>query len=117
METVSTIAGERLFLERTPGVHFSLLRRHPDGGLTFLLRMDPGARAERHGHPGGEETYILEGSLRIDHRVDADGKPQPDLLLRAGDHAFVPANEVHEGDSADGCLFLVVAPGGIAKPR
>ncbi|MDF2691738.1 MAG: hypothetical protein K0S65_121 [Labilithrix sp.] len=92
-----------------------MLRLHHDGGLTFLIRMPKGARAERHGHPGGEETYILSGTLRIDRRVDATERPQPDLRLAAGDYVFVPAGEVHEGFAEEDTVFLVIAPGGIAR--
>lgn len=106
----------RVFLQRSPGVELCLLRTHADGGLTFLIRMQKGARAERHGHPGGEETYVLSGKLRIDRRVDAAEQPQPDLLLAAGDHVFAPPGEVHEGFADEDTFFLVVAPGGIVKP-
>lgn len=105
----------RVFVQRSPGVEICLLRTHADGGLTFLIRMQKGARAERHGHPGGEETYILSGRLRIDRRVDAREQPQPDLQLAAGDHVFAPPGEVHEGIADEDALFLVVAPGGIAR--
>jgi len=105
---------KRVFVQRSPGVEISVLRIHPDGGRTFLVRMQKGARAERHGHPGGEETYILSGRLRIDHRVDAAAQPQPDVVLAAGEHAFVPAGEIHEGIAEEAeTTFFVVAPGGI----
>ncbi len=93
------------------------MRVHPDGGLTFLVRMRKGARAERHGHPGGEETCILSGRLRIDRRVVDDQQPQPDVVLAAGDHAFVLPGEVHEGIAEEATTFFVVAPGGIAAAR
>ena len=107
-------ASQRVFMPRSPGVEICVLRVHPEGGLTFLVRMLKGARAERHGHPGGEETYIVSGRIRIDRRVDADKQPQPDLLLSAGDHFFAPADEVHEGVAEDNCTLFVVAPSGIS---
>ena len=107
-------ASQRVFMPRSPGVEICVLRVHPEGGLTFLVRMQKGARAERHGHPGGEETYIVSGRIRIDRRVDADKQPQPDLLLSAGDHFFAPADEVHEGVAEDNCTLFVVAPSGIS---
>ncbi|AKU94777.1 hypothetical protein AKJ09_01441 [Labilithrix luteola] len=97
-------------------MELSVLRAHPDGGLTFLVRMREGARAERHGHPGGEETYVLTGKLRIDRRVDASNEPQPDATLSAGEYFFAPVGEVHEGFAVEETTFLVVAPGGIARP-
>ena len=89
------------------------MRIHPDGGLTFLVRMEKGARAERHGHPGGEETYVLSGALRIDRRVGADEQTRPDVVLARGDHVFAPPGEVHEGYAEEDTTFLVVAPGGV----
>lgn len=101
------------FKERSPGVELGILRRHDDGGLTFLLRMKKGARAERHGHPGGEESYLLSGRLRIDRRVAADGSVRPDVVLTPGDYLFALPGEVHEGEAEEDCVFLVVAPGGL----
>jgi quercetin dioxygenase-like cupin family protein len=110
----SSTASSRVFVRRSPGVEICVLRAHADGGLTFLVRMEKGGRAERHGHPGGEESYVLSGKFRIDRRVGADGQPRPDLVLSAGDHAFAPPGEVHEGYAEEDTTFLVVAPGGIA---
>jgi quercetin dioxygenase-like cupin family protein len=107
-------ASQRVFMPRSPGVEICVLRVHPEGGLTFLVHMQKGARAERHGHPGGEETYIVSGRIRVDRRVDADKQPQPDLLLSEGDHFFAPAGEVHEGVAEDDCTLFVVAPSGIS---
>ena len=107
-------ASQRVFMPRSPGVEICVLRVHPEGGVTFLVRMQKGARAERHGHPGGEETYIVSGRIRIDRRVDADKQSQPDLLLSAGDHFFAPPDEVHEGIAEDDCTLFVVAPSGIS---
>jgi quercetin dioxygenase-like cupin family protein len=80
--------------------------------------MSNGARAERHEHPGGEETYILRGGLRVDRRVDANGQPLPDAILCAGDYLYVLPGEIHEGvaEGVEGALLLVVAPGGVVAP-
>jgi len=108
-------AAQRAFTSRSPGVELCVLRMHPEGGSTFLVRIQKGARAERHGHPGGEETYVVSGRIRIDRRVDANKQPQPDLLLSEGDHFFAPAGEVHEGVAEDDCTLFVVAPGGLSS--
>src|SRR5688572_26757410 len=105
----------RAFVPRSPGVEICVLRMHPDGGVTFLVRMSKGARAQRHGHPGGEETYLISGELRVDRRLDAADQQQPDVLLRAGDHLFAPPGEVHEGYAVEDATFFVVAPGGIVR--
>lgn len=105
---------KHVFHERTPGVELCILRAHPNGGLTLLLRMQAGARAERHDHPGGEETYVASGTLRIDRRRDAAGRALPDVTLSAGDYLFAEPGEVHEGFAEEATTFFVVTPGGIA---
>ncbi|NUP13232.1 MAG: cupin domain-containing protein [Polyangiaceae bacterium] len=100
------------------GVEIRLLRAHGNGGLTFFIRMKKGARAPRHGHPGGEETCLLQGVLRIEKRVAENGEAQPDIVVSEGEYAFVPAGELHEGVALEDSLFLVVAPGGVVRePR
>lgn len=111
-----TKSERRVFHERSPGVELGVLRTHDNGGLTFLIRMKRGARAQRHGHPGGEETYMLSGRVRIDRRVDAQGQPVPDTTLQTGDYLFAPPGEVHEGYAEEDTTFLVVTPGGLSKP-
>jgi len=104
----------RDFTSRSPGVDIAILRKHSDGGVTFLVRMRNGARSERHDHPGGEETYLLGGQLRVDRRVDASRRPLPDVVLSPGDYLYVPAGEVHEGIAeGEGTTLLVIAPGGV----
>ena len=116
---VTTISNDspRVFRQRSPGVEMCVLRAHPDGALTFLIRMQKGARAERHGHPGGEEAYLLSGKLHIDRRVDAAGKPLPDAVAAVGEYFFAPPGEVHEGHVEEDTTFLVVAPGGIVSTK
>lgn len=118
-ETAIVPGGSRAphaFVSRSPGVEIALLRRLADGSLTFIVRMQNKARAERHGHPGGEETYLLSGELRIDRRVGPDNQPLPDVVLSAGDYVYVLPGEVHEGVAEEeGTTFLVIAPGGIDR--
>jgi quercetin dioxygenase-like cupin family protein len=102
------------FLPIAPGVELGVLRRHLGGGMTFLVRMQEGARAPHHDHPGGEETYVLSGKLRIESRR-ASGRAEPDVELAAGDYFFAPAGETHDGIAVEPhTLFFVVAPGGVA---
>jgi quercetin dioxygenase-like cupin family protein len=114
--SVSSSGAHRVFVQRSPGVEICVLRRHADGGLTFLIRMEKGARAERHGHPGGEDAFLLSGRLRVDRRVDVDGQPRPDVTLDVGDHLFAPPGEIHEGFAEEATTLLVSAPGGIVRP-
>lgn len=82
-----------------PGVHYKTLRKHAEGGLTILLRFDPGARYHTHRHPGGEEYYVLEGEL------DDLGKTWP-----SGSYIWHPPGSVHRPASKSGCVVLVVLP-------
>lgn len=112
--TIATSPATRVYVTRSPGVELCVLRSHADRGLTFMIRMAPGARAELHGHPGGEETYVLSGKLHIEQRVSADHQPLPSVALAAGDHLFADPGEVHAGLAEGLTEFLVFAPGGIA---
>lgn len=85
-----------------PGVELGVLRRHANGGATFLIRMARGAHAPMHDHPGGEETYLVSGKLRIG--------PQ---LVMAGEYYYAPPGEVHDGHAEEDTVLFVVAPGGI----
>jgi quercetin dioxygenase-like cupin family protein len=96
------------------GVEMRVLRRHADQGMTFLIRMRHGSVAPLHDHPGGEETYVLEGQLSIRSRLNATRVAEPDVVLNAGEYVFVPPGETHDGLAEGSTLFLVVAPGGIA---
>jgi quercetin dioxygenase-like cupin family protein len=103
------------FRETSPGVSSRILRRHDDRGLTFLVRMQPGSRAPTHGHAGGEETYLLRGSLRIVDRTDRGGTLLPDVVLSEGQYFFAPPGETHSGVAEGETAFLVVAPGGVQR--
>jgi quercetin dioxygenase-like cupin family protein len=94
------------------GVEIRFVRREAHAA-TFFIRMKKGARAPRHGHPGGEETCVVEGALCINRRVDAAGEAQPDLVIRAGEYAFAPPGETHEGVALEDTVFFVVAAGGV----
>ena len=62
-----------------PGVEYKVLRKHPqDGGLTLLLRFAKGVRYPAHRHPGGEEYYMLDGTLR----GNPDLYPSPEAQKR-----------------------------------
>jgi quercetin dioxygenase-like cupin family protein len=102
------------FRPTSPGVELAIVRRTADGGMTFFVRMTRGARAPHHDHPGGEETYMIEGTLRVGHRADADGHPLDDVVLTAGGYLFAPPHERHDGLAETDALFFVVAPGGVA---
>ncbi|MBX3473329.1 MAG: cupin domain-containing protein [Planctomycetes bacterium] len=87
-----------------PGVAYKTLRKHEGGGLTLLLKFEPGARYHTHSHPGGEEYYVLEGVL------DDLGKPWP-----AGSYIWHPPGSTHRPASRQGATVLVVLPQSIER--
>jgi len=99
--------------EIAPGVELRLLRRHEDQGATFLVAMAKGARAPLHDQPGGEESYMVRGRLRIGQRTDSSGMALADVVLDTGQYFFAPPGERHDGVAEEDCLFFVVAPGGL----
>ncbi len=112
----STQTDMPVFQPIAPGVELGVLRRHADRGMTFLIRMAPGAHAPLHDQPGGEETYMLAGRLRIAHRTDATGAALADATVAAGEYFFAPPGETHDGYAEEAALFFVVAPGGVTRP-
>ena len=65
--------------------------------LTYLLRLEPGARIPPHDHPQTEECVVLEGEARIG-----------DLVVHAGDYHAAPAGRPHGMLASDrgALLFL-----------
>lgn len=51
------------------GVRIKVLHEH-DGVLSYLLRLEPGARLPAHRHPIDEECVVLEGRLRVGSRIE-----------------------------------------------
>lgn len=86
-----------------PGVEFSILRAHGEaGGQTVLVRMAAGAYAPLHHHPGGEETYLISGKLRVGEHE-----------LAPGDYLWTPPGEAHDGHAEGETMFFVVLPAGL----
>lgn len=83
-----------------PGVRYKTLRHHPDRlGITILLQFDAGAHYPTHRHPGGEEYYVLDGTLQ-------DGAAE----YGAGTFVYHAPGSVHRPASRTGCTLLVVLP-------
>jgi anti-sigma factor ChrR (cupin superfamily) len=85
-----------------PGVSYQTLRKHEGGGLTLLLRFEPGARYPTHRHPAGEEYFVLEGAL------EDLGRSWP-----AGSYLWHPPGSIHRPASRHGCTVLVHLPQGV----
>lgn len=100
-ESIQILASEREWRQfaDNPGVAYQTLRKHPNGGLTILLKFEPGARYHSHRHPGGEEYFVLEGEL------DDLGKSWP-----AGSYIWHPPGSTHRPASKAGCVVFVVLP-------
>lgn len=84
---------------RIPGVRYRTLRSTGKNAGTFLIRMEPGTAYPAHAHPGGEEVFVVSGSVRVgSHR------------LAEGGYLYTPPGGAHDAASEEGCLFLVVLP-------
>jgi len=66
------------------------------GRVTSVVRFDPGAGFPSHGHPDGEEIFVLAGTFS-----DADGE------YPAGSYVLNPDGSTHAPWSAGGCTILV----------
>jgi quercetin dioxygenase-like cupin family protein len=84
------------------GSYIKFLRVDKETGQqALLLKMEAGARYPPHVHPGGEDVYVLEGSVQL----GAD-------RLGAGDYLYTPPGGIHAAWSQDGCTMLIV----VGKP-
>jgi anti-sigma factor ChrR (cupin superfamily) len=64
--------------------------------MVALWKLAPGTRLQRHVHAGGEETFVLEGTLE-----DELGRYPKRAWLRN------PPGSWHQPFSQDGCLLYV----------
>lgn len=87
------------WIEHSPGITYRVL--HIDDKLkrqSLLVKMQPGAVYQSHGHDLDEECLVIEGDLRFG-----------DLHLHAGDFHLASPPMVHPtGRSESGCLLHVV---------
>lgn len=71
----------------------------PNGRVTFLVRVAPGATIQAHEHTDDEECYVVSGDLTFDK-----------LTLQAGDYHLARRGIPHApASSVNGCLLLVTA--------
>ena len=82
----------------SPGVLRKPLARDgaESGHATSVVRYEPGARFDRHEHPGGEEIFVLEGVFS-----DETGDYGPGTYLRN------PIGSGHAPHSEAGCTIFV----------
>jgi quercetin dioxygenase-like cupin family protein len=94
---VTIPASEEGWVEVLPKVRAKLL--YTDGtAQSYLVRLEPGARAPAHGHPAGEECVVLEGEVRYiggstlragDYEVAQPGAEHPELVSDTGALVFL----------------------------
>jgi anti-sigma factor ChrR (cupin superfamily) len=85
------------WLQVMPGVHAKLL--HTEGSAqSYLVRLEPGARAPAHDHPGIEECIVLEGEVQYlgstrlragDYQLAKEGAHHSDLVSETGALVFL----------------------------
>jgi len=81
---VTVPASDEGWVEVLPKVRAKLL--HTDGTAeSYLVRLEPGARAPAHDHPAGEECVVLQGEVRY-----VGGS-----TLRAGDYEIAQKGAHH----------------------
>jgi len=80
-----------------PGIkRLVLFEEH--GERVTMVRATPGCQVPMHGHPGGEEVFVLEGALADEHGV-----------YPKGTWVRMPAGSTHAPWSEDGALLWVKA--------
>jgi len=94
---VTVPASDAGWVEVLPKVHAKLL--YTDGtAQSYLVRLEPGARAPAHDHPAGEECIILEGEVRYlggstlragDYEVAHRGAHHTELVSDTGALVFL----------------------------
>ena len=101
---VTIRAGEGDWQPVMPKVSMKVLLREGNS-LTYLLRLEPGARIPPHDHPQTEECIVLEGEARIG-----------DLVVHAGDYHAAPAGRPH-GLLASDCGALLFLRGEVPSAK
>jgi anti-sigma factor ChrR (cupin superfamily) len=83
------------------GVQLSYLRKSRDE-YSILLKMESGGRFPMHKHVGGEEVYVIEGSVQL-------GK----VRLEQGDYYYAPPGVSETATTDDGCTLLITSARGL----
>lgn len=86
---------------RVDGVKIRWLYRNANDSVTKrLVKLDPGTEIPDHGHPGGEEIFVLAGDI-----TDDDGQ--------YGVHCWAryPVGKRHRVRTGNGCLLYVQTGG------
>ena len=83
------------------GVWVKVLRydRETRRAPTIMLKFEAGATYPAHNHPGGEELFVLQGSVHV-------GKDH----LQAGDYLYTAPNNKHGVRAVEETIVLVSVP-------
>jgi hypothetical protein len=92
-------AADIVWREIAAGVERGELRAGKPGTGTALLRFVKGSLAGDHIHPGGEELFLVSGSLRIGR-----------WFLRPGDYLYTDRNGINDAEALEDSLVLQVQP-------
>jgi quercetin dioxygenase-like cupin family protein len=92
-------AADIVWRQIASGVERGELRASKPGAGTALLRFVKGSAVGDHIHPGGEELFLVSGSLRVGRS-----------FLLPGDYLYTPCNGVNDADALEDSLVLQVQP-------
>lgn len=83
------------------GLSWMPLRLEENGKrpLSFLLKLESGAKYPYHNHPEGEEILVLKGSCEIENTT-----------FQQGDYLYTPPNFKHSVKSDEGCILFLMVP-------
>jgi len=89
-----------------PEAKRTILGRHDQSGvdgkeiILGTADLPPGTTIGWHVHPGDESSYLVRGTTTLKVRGE------PDRVLKAGDHFFIPRGTVHSVTSAEGATAV-----------
>lgn len=84
------------------GIEICFLRRSGDRGASVLLKFQQGARFPLHNHPGGEELFVLKGTVLVGGE-----------RLAEGDYLWTEPNASHDSVAEEDVILFVNTPEGI----
>ena len=94
---ITVPASDEGWFEAMPKIHIKQVYTNGTAE-SYLVRLEPGARAPAHGHPGDEECVVLEGSVRYvggstlhagDYEAVLEGAHHTELVSDTGALVFL----------------------------
>ena len=87
------------WIEQSAGSRYALLHRSETGSVTTITQFDAGAIGGWHTHPGGEELFVIRGSMRVGGHH-----------LRTGDYLVTSPGARHRVEAIEETLVFVMLP-------